>query len=724
MTEVPKTTSKLSVRLLTSAQDVLPFVAEVQVNADLNRHALGFLPPAAYEDAARRGHLFVATTKVGANWSYLGHLLFGGTFPHARIFQMNVREEWQNRGVARALLNRLVERCEDHQFLSISAKVADDLEANFFWEKADFRLVRTYSGRGVRNRLLNYRVRDLDSPTLFATGAKHRANRLQFANRLASRPPVFVVDLNVVWDVLRHRSRADNATEVIKAAFHQSLAVMIADEFVKELERTSRGPGVDPVLDFALALPVLKRPPEDQVENLVSAIASKIFPARTREARLTPQDRSDLIHLATAIHHQAYGFVTSEKAITTNSRFLFDNYSIRVFDVAEFARLAEVGAVQTHGVNASVSDQTIRLWDLVDGHPDQVEHFLAHNKADQELSDEFGRGSSALCDRRRVLITSDLDVVCLASWDSAAALKPVTKMRILADEEHPAAETVLGHLLREVCKSVSKAHPVQIEISAAGSSVLLKAALSHGFEPEQSGDRLTLKKLALGGIISDSNWESIRELISTKAGLLFPETLPAYSHLEQELPYSSPQGDVATISLAEFESLFSPTLLMLKGRGAVIVPIRGRYSEHLLGTSPQLSLLPKQEASLLSERLYFSSTRNQRLLTPGTPIVFYESAKDKGRGAVIAMARAVQSTIALKREIPDTLLREGVLDREEIGKIEDTEERVLVTRFDTVIEVPEVSYRWLTDNGYNSGANFVCPQRITDEQFIGLVRSR
>jgi len=70
---------------------VLAFADDVRASADEERDALGFLPGGVYAEAARRGKLLVAT--IGH--TYAGHLLFGGTFPRARVFQIFVKKEYR-----------------------------------------------------------------------------------------------------------------------------------------------------------------------------------------------------------------------------------------------------------------------------------------------------------------------------------------------------------------------------------------------------------------------------------------------------------------------------------------------------------------------------------------------------------------------------------------------------------------------------------------------------
>lgn len=134
------------------------FVPDVQRQADTDKNALGFLPASVYEDAADSENLLVAVVPNSGLNKYSGHLLFGGRFPHGKIYQLYVTPEFRKKSVARALIDKLVEWMERCNFLSISARVAEDLPANVAWEALGFELAGVKTGGSSRKRMLNVRV--------------------------------------------------------------------------------------------------------------------------------------------------------------------------------------------------------------------------------------------------------------------------------------------------------------------------------------------------------------------------------------------------------------------------------------------------------------------------------------------------------------------------------------------------------------------------------------
>ena len=129
------------IRILSAQSEVAFFVPDVQSHADTDKDALGFLPASVYEEAAQSQNLLVAVASRGDLNIYAGHLLFGGKFPRAKIYQTFVLPEFRRRKVGRALVDKLVSITEASNYLSLSAKVAADLPANGFYEAMGFEVV-------------------------------------------------------------------------------------------------------------------------------------------------------------------------------------------------------------------------------------------------------------------------------------------------------------------------------------------------------------------------------------------------------------------------------------------------------------------------------------------------------------------------------------------------------------------------------------------------------
>jgi hypothetical protein len=196
----------------------------------------------------------------------------------------------------------------------------------------------------------------------------------------------------------------------------------------------------------------------------------------------------------------------------------------------------------------------------------------------------------------------------------------------------------------------------------------------------------------------------------------FPEVLPSLSDEDVRIPFENKDGKEFAIDLFDLETILSPTLFLLPGRGGVLAPIRTAYAADLLGTSAQASLLPRPQAAILHERTYFSSARNGRLLRKGTPIVFYESGKSNGRSAAVAVARVTSTVIVPKRKVAPTLIESGVLDEDDLKEL-NSGEQIAATSIDNIMKLRKpVSLKRLRELGCVDGANLITSRSITSNQ--------
>lgn len=714
----------MEVLIKSAPSDIAPFIDIARTHADAERSALGFLPAPVYDEAAGRGNLLLALVRNRQSLEYAGHLLFGGTFPHARIFQLLVVEQFRNGGVGRKLINSLIKCLEGYGYLSATATVADDLKANLFWERIGFVVARQKPGGLTRNRLLNVRVRQLNSPTLFDPQFSSTVSDLGIVERLGTHAAVYAIDLNVFWDVVKRRARSEYAAAVIGAAFNKMIQLVVAQEFINELQRTSKPDPIDPALEFALQLPILPEPEPRILDELVSELAGLIFPSRLKEGVRSLQDRSDLVHLATAIHHGATGFVTSEDAILRVRDSLYSRYAISLLHVRDFAALMKSSEIKVSPLAAQLSSETLRVWNSLAAHSNAIRQFLDDSAAPTTFRDDFLATPIAGSARKQLIVTSESDIVCLCSWDASAGLQNRAQVNLIANEDHPGVEAAVDCILGIIGRDASRSGPVLLRLSLPpGHVIATKIASSHGFRvaDSESADG-PLQKICVGRPIVSDNWPKLRIVLRHCAGLDFPETLPNFVGHVQQISFKANDHSRRNVNLNDLEKLLGPTLIILPGRPGNIVPIRRMFADQLLGASPQLSLLPRREAILLSERVYFSASRNATLLRAGMPLLFYESGRAGGCASVTACARVVQTQILKKTDVSAHLLRHGVLETEDLEHLTATDSTCVTTFDNIMIMDTPVRLERLREMGCVDPANLISTKPITHEQLVDVLK--
>ncbi len=705
-------------------EDILPYLSDVSTGADTAKEELGFWPSSAYQTFAATGKLLVATTStVGGAETYAGHLMFGGLFPQAKIFQLFVAPAFRGHGIAQQLVACLKKRLTAEHWLSIVANVADDLAANSAWNRMGFRVIRTKAGGATRKRRINVRGLDLETPSLLTMMvASSKSGELRFAERYFQRP-IYLFDLNVLFDVVRKRPRSDAATKVVWAGMANNIRLMVAEEFAKELLRTSKDPANDPVLAFASRAASLPQPPEKDLRPLVSKLAPLIFPERHQQGVLTEQDRSDLKHIATAIHHRAAGFITSENAILRARLHLLEVWNLDVIGVEEFAELVEALREEDDGAVAEVSSGVLRARRNLPEDLPKAQGFLGAMTASPAFIEEAlaCQGSQA----NWLLVTDDRErPLGFAKWGVYGGARRTADVYLAVDEVNPASEPILDHLLDAIPRELSAAGPTLVRLNIPSGQVETRqSALALGFHPPiGAGDgHLTLQRLALGKLVTPENWQAIRQSLLSAASLSLPLRIPTIDEANRQVLLKTEDREMA-LSLPELESELSPVLFLFHGRGGVIVPIRAHFARDLIGANPQLSMLAPPEAILRRERVYISAPRTVGRMKPGTPMLFYESKKGGGRGCIFAVARITGSRIVTKTDALEKVLRRGVLDQRSLEE-RSVGRKVTETSFDNIFVLKSpVPLKRLRELGCADSSNLVSAKVISFEKLIEVIK--
>jgi GNAT superfamily N-acetyltransferase len=693
--------------------EVTGLVQAVQANADSHREALGFLPTQAYEQAARQETLFVAVEGRGEERRYAGHILFGATYPHAKIYQLFVVPPARKHGIGRLLVEALLKYAEKKQYLSVTARVAADLEANAFWSALKFETVGTKSGGAMRGRTINIRARQLNTPALF--GYREPVTGIPLTEPLPNFTAVFALDLNIFFDVVRHRPRSEFGAVVMSAAFNNIVRLAVTEEFTRELKRSASNTH-DPVLEFALQLPTLPAPVNGLNEQLMNELAAIVFPERASAGKLSAQDRSDLIHVAIAAHHKIAGFVTAEDALVKSSQTIETQFGVRIVHVRDLAEILNNTTNVSSPLDIGFADRDLCLSEINSGHASAIKGLADSVRLPRELRNLALADGVQASTRRSLAISFEGKVVCVAFWQPQSMLQGALEAFMLVDEDQASSVVAVNALLNKLSRIASSHGPARLQVVIPNSALATQEmAIRYGFTrcTGNEAEVSRYQRLSIGDAVSEKSWPSVREKLRTTTDMLFPAALPPIDVDDVRIQFENKDGKEFVIDLFDLETILSPTIFLLPGRSGILVPIRASYADDLLGTAAQASLLPRSQAAILHERTYFSSARNERLLRKGAPIVFYESGKSNGRSAAIAVARVTSTVIVPKRKVASTLIDSGVLDEEELRDL-SSGEQIAATSIDNIMKLRKpVPLKRLRELGCVDGANLVTSRSIT-----------
>jgi hypothetical protein len=502
--------------------------------------------------------------------------------------------------------------------------------------------------------------------------------------------------------------------------------LFVAQEFIAELDRSHKPDSHDPVLEFARSLPQFPAVPPAVAARLKLELSSLIFPESAKRGQLRLREQSDLLHLVAAIHNKVQGFVTSDQALLRRRTALRTKYGIDVIGVAELAQLvcADSG-VPPADLAASARGGEVQVSHLDGSDLRQIEQFLRDIRISDSTIREVLLAGAVSSPRRRLCASCDGKLVGFASWDSPQRIKEVD-ISIFVDDLNPSARSTADYLLDVAVRDACIGGPAVLRlINLSTGASALEIAIARGFRRPQGehGTRSDiLKKISIGQVVGSNAFQSVRSEIRRLVQVQLPQELPLYIDNATPICLTNPQGADVVVTLEELENLLGPVLFILPGRNCAIVPIRTNYANELLRARPQRGLFPRKEASLFSERVYYSHPHTASVLTPGTLLVFYESLRDEGLGAAIACARVVRSALAVGREISTETRRRGVLDIEKLDDPGPSGMRKL-TFFDNImIFANPVSLEHLRQMGCWEKSNLVTSRPISAEHFQLIVK--
>jgi GNAT superfamily N-acetyltransferase/predicted nucleic acid-binding protein len=705
--------------VLSNASEIAPFVEDVVAAADQNKDALGFFAASIFGEFAVRENLYVAVQDIQGTRNYVGHLMYKCSAAKAHVLQIYVHPLHRKVGTAKLLLDRLKSELTRLGLIAIYARVAEDLVlANEFWSRQEFYVQREARGGNARKRTILVRCHELNSPQLFAPSGLSNENPLGLQINMSIEPPLFLLDLNVFFDLGPRRARHEMTIDLFKAERTGQCRFAISSELSEELHRTASVGKTDHMLAYAMIFPMFPLLKPVSQSELLGELSAYVFP--DKQGYLTENDKSDLRHIATAIQHQLAGLITNDQTILEAATQLKHRYNIQVLSPATFVAddaddIAEL-AVET------TSNDTLTIKSITGDDEPAVYEFLSRLGVspsavarDWAAVDSTGRASlrSGVWNGASII-----GYLIRATWRSSEVLSA----RIAVDEVGTHAESTARLLLNELIQLVVQSRkPAQIRIHLlARQAIAREIATALGFcgVPGQT----TLVKAVLGRIVTPANWDDCRGALVDAVGVRLPADMPPFRGGDQQIQVSTPDGNRSHVTLSRLESLLGPTLICLPGRLAVITPVKRAYAEHLLGHLPQKSLLPSAKASLLRERHYLSSPRTLAKFKRGGLILFYESIRDGGQGAIVAVARIQRAYLKPEEALNAADFDPSVMDVAGLAAIGRSKMRT-VTAFDnTIVFANPIPLKSLERLGCGRATDLITTHQITSEQLEAILR--
>jgi len=711
-------TQRLTIELLLKRQDVLPYVKQVVEAAESDRVALGWFPFKVYQEAAISERLIVAIAREADEVRYAGHLLFTTTFPRGYVMQIHVDSDHRRHGIAKRMLDALKGQLSALHYIAIGARVAEDLRASQeFWQSQDFYAHGTAPGGKTRGRTLVLRSHELPTQQLFATSGLSPRDPLGLAVEPSTATKLYLLDLNVMFDLGPRRARHEDVVDLFALERLGVCRLALSTEFDTELKRSATSGKTDPMQGLGQVFPKFAVPPDEVMAQFTREIAPMVFPERFAAGALTANDVSDLRHLATAIHHKLAGLVTSDGAIRDASAMLRLRYGIEVLSPSAFKILGELDT-GLGAVTASTRD-TLELMELTPGREAAVRELLGSlgvAVADQSTLWAADDGSSRA--RHRYIVLEGQRAIGYLMWPSS--LRGGTCDAFLAVDERvtcaqDAARLMIVHLMGQAKEEVQR---VRLNLAPQQASVR-EVATEIGFTGTEKTQELN--KVSLHSVLLPRNWSTLRAKLQAVSEIALPSSMPVFREADQYVELTRPDGQHTQVTAFALETLLSPALICMPGRPGVLVPIQRDYAEHLLDHLDQMQLLPHAKALLYQQRHYLSSPRSLKAFQRGSLMFFYESTRNKGLKAVVAVARVTNAYLSAEGAIDKGDLDRSALEPRDLAAIGKSEIKTVVV-FDNLMKMRmPVPLESLKKFGCGDATQLLTSRRLTSEQIENIL---
>lgn len=708
------------VEILTQYGDLAPFVSRVAEASDANKNELGFLRQSVFFEFAEREQLFVAIDRRSDFATYAGHLLFDCRFPRATVLQVYATPRFRRRYVATSLLSHLKRTLTDLGFISIYARVAEDLiDANKFWDRQGFYVQRVAQGGVTRGRTILVRSHELASAQLFPMSGVTSANPLGLSSGVGTEEaPVFLIDLNVLFDLGPRRPRTEEAVQLFRAERSGSVRLVISTELTDELRRTATTGRTDPMQAYARIFPAFPLVDGDEWNRLFVVLAGLVFPEKSVAGQLSESDRSDLRHLGTAIQNRLAGLITSDGSVLAAAAKLKERFDIQVASPATFMETS--WTVDEAQSLESMHTQTVRLRRIVVGDEPETQRLLSSlNIAAAALASDWA-ALGPQSGSQRVGIWEGDHLIGYATWGASPVRRGVVA-RVAVDERSANALAAARALLSTLLSEASSSAPLQIRLETPTHQARLReVAWQVGFRGDSNGSSVV--KVALGRIVAPTTWSACKQELVDAGHFKLPDSVPQFRSVDQQIQITRADGNRGHVSLDVLEDLLAPTLFVLPGRTAVITPIQAGFAGPLLGNAAQMQLLPQPIVSIYHSRHYLSDPRNLARFPRGTLMLFYESRKHGGRGAIVAVARVRAAYLKSREALASSDLDLSVLDPRRIAAI-GTSKMKTVTVFDNVFHaIRPVPLEELRSLGCGNSNDLLTTRGISDAQLKSIMK--
>jgi GNAT superfamily N-acetyltransferase len=661
-------------------------LAAVIALGNRNRKTLGFLPRAAFRQAAETGTLLAAVE--GARLA--GYALYGLPGDRVRLAHLCVDSDYRGQGVNQRLVDAISSRHADR--LGILLKCRKDYGLEKMWTRLGFEPRTEVDGRGGTREPLVVWWRSHGHPDLFTD----------------LEPTALVtaaMDCNVFADL--HSSYQRNGSDETKALSAEWLTglleLVVLPQLVDEIHAIDQAGERRTQLN---ALSLYRRPVLENADHdrLLRALIEAAWEDLGLHLPRTGNDLGDLTYVVQARAAGVAHLVTRDAGLLDLSPVAEKVCGVRILRPADsVVAIDELRRAQVYQPG-SLLGTTLTTTAVPAGQEQQQTVFL--NKPDGEKQNAFKgrlRDLTARPDQwsRQQIIDGDGQLLATYCHGVRDGELHVPLLRV--NEQHPLGETLarqLLFLLRQRCRTAG------VEVlrltDPAPQRTLRAAAQEDAFQPTDTG----LVTLVLDRIADTASADAHAAALTARLGLDLPR-------------FTAPLPAAAASAV---EHAWWPLKITDAGLPTFLVPIRPRWAYDLFGV-PEGILSRDNRLGLSREHVYYRSPRSRGETTPARILWYASSDRTQGMSAVIGCSRLDQRVIDNGEQLYRQFKHLGVYKRRDVLDICDEHGQAMALRFsDTGLFPHPVPYKRLVALGarYGQSINVRSVLKISPDLFRAL----
>lgn len=658
-------------------------LGEVIALADMNRGTLGFLPHAAFRQAASSNTL-VAAIHDG---HLAGYALYSLPRQVVRLTHLCVSDGFRGQGVARLLVEEISHRHADRY--GIVLRCRKDYAANDLWPRLGFELQHEIPGRSKQRLPLGVWWRDHGHPDLFSTAESLGLLRV-------------ALDVNVFLDLELHdRDGAFESRPLADDWLVDQIQLVVTPELSRELARVTSEPERSRQSRAAQRYPRLIADPR-AVEVTAQRIIDHVARRQHLDLSTDPGDISDVRHVAEAYLAGATVLATRDERLLKWSAQAIDVCGVRVMRPADVVlHVDELARAQAYRP-IELQHTEYRLVPVRSGSEAELVTFL-HESDGERKSQYLARVRKLLAEAPR--------------WDRVMLRNP---------QGDPIAFYVGGIQDNHLDVPVFRVKNHRLEETVTRQILFLirekarleKCSVIRITDPSLSrSSELAIREA--GFIKHGESWAGF--VIRACADAATVDALAAEAAQTVGLRIPALRSQLSAVIAAQLERSWWPAKITDSDLPTFLILIKPTWSAELFGVPETLTPRPDR-LGISREHVYYRSPRPQVEQAPGRLLWYVTGSRPDGMAAIIACSSLDEVVCDKPAALYQAFHHLGVWQREQINRAAHNG-RALALRFaDTEIFPRYVPLRRLRKLAAENRQplSLRSPQKISAELFAAV----